>query len=251
MKIFSLILLILTVTGNILSAQKKTELTDSEIFGLAKQNIEKYRKTDFSVQLKGVSKQDLKNIEIDVQQVSHEFLFGCIIFDLINTGETPNNEKAFKSAFQKLFNFAVFPFYWSGYESEPGITRQDKIMEVVQWCKQNGITTKGHPLVWTHEAGTPRWLSEYSTQESKKLLEQRVENIVTGFKNEIEIWDVINEVIHTVNWDEAMAENKNGIDKRYSGMNLMSATPGFIDSCFQWAHHANPDAQLLSTNTTL
>ncbi len=226
-------------------AQEKAPGKDSEILKRAKQNIEKHRKTDFSIQLKGLDRNDLKNIEIDVQQTSHDFLFGCIIFDLVNHGRGPENEEAFKSAFQKLFNFAVFPFYWAGYEVEQGETNKEKIMEVARWCNQNGITTKGHPLVWTHEAGTPRWLNDYSTAETKVLLQKRVEDIVSGCKKEIEIWDVINEVIHTVNWDVAMKENRSGADNRYTGKDLMSDKIDFIDSCFRWAQNANPDAHLI------
>lgn len=218
---------------------------NSDILKEAKSNIEKYRKADFSVQLKGVEKNDLKNIQVDVEQTSHEFLFGCIIFDLVNHGKAPQDKELFKERFKQLFNFAVFPFYWAGYEPRQGQTNHDEIEQVVQWCLENRITCKGHPLAWTHTAGTPRWLSEYSAAESKELLKQRIEKIVGGFKNQIEIWDVLNEAIHTVNWNVAMKENQLGNDNRYVGQNYMSDTPGFIDSCFQWAHDANPDATLI------
>jgi len=80
--------------------------------------------------------------------------------------------------------------------------------------------------------------------KSKELLKERVEKIVSEFKGEIEIWDVINEVIHTVNWDVAMEENKAGKDNRYTGKDLIMEKVDFIDSCFQWAHDANPNAHL-------
>lgn len=226
-------------------AQNATKIEVNEIYNQARQNIEKYRKTDFSIELSGLNKKELKDIEIEVEQTSHDFLFGCIIFDLVSRNEIPENEAVFKERFKNLFNFAVFPFYWAGYEPVQGKTNQMKIMEVAKWCNENGITTKGHPLVWTHEAGTPKWLAKYSVAESKELLKKRVENIVSEFKGEIEIWDVINEVIHTVNWDVAIKENAAGKDNRYTGRNLMMDKTDFIDSCFQWAHKANPDAHLI------
>ncbi|HKJ78867.1 MAG TPA: endo-1,4-beta-xylanase [Prolixibacteraceae bacterium] len=227
--------------ATISQAQNKNE----EIFKTARENIEKHRKTEFLIQVEGIEKNELKNFEIDVEQTSHEFLFGCIIFDLIRDGETPLNEELFKNQFKKLFNFAVFPFYWAGYEPKPGLTKRDKIKEVVQWCLQNNITCKGHPLAWTHTAGTPKWLTEYSVEESKKLLEERIKKIVDDFDDEIEIWDVFNEVIHTVNWETAMAENAEGTDNRYVGRDFMSERTDFIDSCFRWAHEANPEAHLI------
>ena len=239
-------LLLVVFSGQAYALQiSGTKLKDEKILQKAKSNIEKYRKDNFSIQLKGIEKSGLKNIEVDVEQTSHEFLFGCIIFDLVNHGNSPANEELFKERFKQLFNFAVFPFYWAGYEPRPGQTKHDEIEKVVQWCLDNDITCKGHPLAWTHTAGTPRWLSEYSAEDSKELLKQRIEEIVSGFNNQIEIWDVLNEAINTVNWNVAIAENRSGNDNRYSGTNLMSETTDFIDSCFQWAHKANPDAQLI------
>ena len=181
--ILSIILLFISIAN----AQNLAKKSDTEIYNQAKQNIEKYRKADFSIQLDGLKKNDLKTIQIEVKQTSHDFLFGCIIFDLVSKNETPENEAKFKQRFSNLFNFAVFPFYWAAYESEPGKTKQQEIMKVAKWCNENGITTKGHPLVWTHEAGTPRWLSNYSVPESKELLKKRVEKIVSEFKGEIDI----------------------------------------------------------------
>lgn len=229
----------------IVIAQNVQNTDEKVIYKQAKQNIEEHRKADFTVQLDGIKKNDLKNIVVEVEQTSHEFLFGCTLFDLVTPKETPENMEEFKRLYKNIFNFAVFPFYWAGYENEPGKTKQKEIMEAVKWCHENGIATKGHPLVWTHEAGTPKWLANYSSKESKNLLKKRVEKIVSEFKGEIEIWDVINEVIHTVNWDVAIAENAAGKDKRYTGHDLMMEKIDFIDSCFQWAHNANKDAHLI------
>ncbi|NQU88617.1 MAG: endo-1,4-beta-xylanase [Mariniphaga sp.] len=240
-----LIILTIAVLNNCTSNSSSEKENKSEIIKEAKVNIEKYRKTDFSIQINGLENSELNSLEVEVEQLTHDFLFGCIIFDLVSPNRQLDDEEKFKAQFKNLFNFAVFPFYWSGYEPEQGNTNQMKIAEVANWCLENGITCKGHPLVWTHTAGTPGWLSEYSTEESKKLLQKRVENIVFEFENQIEIWDVINEVIHTVNWDKAMAENNNGTDNRYTGSDLMAEKVAFIDSCFQWAHQANSDAELI------
>ncbi len=224
-----------------LIAENSVSNNEKDIFKKAYSNIEKYRKDDFSVVLKG----NLKNVEVEVQQTSHEFLFGCIIFDLVNHGSAPEDEELFKERFKQLFNFAVFPFYWAGFEPKEGETKEEIIKEVVAWCAENGITTKGHPLAWTHTAGTPSWLAEYSVEETKQLQLNRIEQIVSSFKNQIDIWDVLNEAIHTVNWDAAMKENNIDQDYRYIGQNFMSDKPGFIDSCFQWAYKANPNADFI------
>ncbi len=218
---------------------------DEKVIQKARSNIEKYRKTDFTLQLKGIDNKEFRDIKIDIEQTSHSFLFGCIIFDLVRPYESVPDETLFKKRFRQLFNFAVFPFYWAGYEPQQGRTNHRKIAEVAQWCLTNGITCKGHPLAWTHTAGTPEWLTEYPVDESKMLLKERIEKIVSAFDDQIEIWDVLNEAIHTVNWEIAMAENAKGYDNRYVGRDFMSERIGFIDSCFRWAYEANREAELI------
>lgn len=236
--LFTLLILIYLpelIAGNSVSNKEKA------ILKKAQSNIEKFRKADFSVVLEG----DLNDVNVEVEQISHEFLFGCIIFDLVNHGRAPQDEELFKERFKQIFNFAVFPFYWAGYEPKEGETKEEIIQEVVAWCTENGITSKGHPLAWTHTAGTPGWLKNYSVEETKRLQFERIGQIVSSFKNQIDIWDVLNEAIHTVNWEVAMKENNSGQDNRYVGQNFMSDKPGFIDSCFQRAYKANPNADFI------
>lgn len=147
MKHFIFITSFLFIFTSVLNAQNAPNINEPEIYNQARQNIEKYRKTDFSVQLSSLNKKDLKDIEIEVEQTSHDFLFGCIIFDLVSKGEIPYNENEFKEKFKNLFNFAILPFYWAGYEPIQGKTNQQKIMKVAKWCSENGITTKGHPAL--------------------------------------------------------------------------------------------------------
>ena len=77
---------------------------------------------------------------------------------------------------------------------------REAMLPVIGWCKLNGITTKGHPLVWATQSGIPRWLSEYNVNETEELLKTRVLNITSGFRDKIELWDVVNEPIHVRTW---------------------------------------------------
>ena len=78
------------------------------------------------------------------------------------------------------------------------------MLEVIDWCKANGITTKGHPLVWATKSGTPEWLSEYTEKETEELLKTRVLNITAGFRDKIELFDVVNEPVNVRTWKHKM-----------------------------------------------
>lgn len=202
----------------------------------AEKNIEQYRRADAVIQFKTAEGQPIKNAPVEVTQVGHDFLFGCIIFDLVWTRD-PYRPELYKRRFKDLFNFAVFPFYWGRYEPQQGITMQPKTLEVVKWCQANGITTKGHPLVWTNPSGVPKWLKEYPVERTEQLLLDRVKREVSGFAGRIDIWDVVNEPVNVRTWDHVGVADyiKEPIDK----------IADYVEKAFKAAHQANPKAHLI------
>lgn len=209
---------------------------ESAILAKAAQNIEKYRKGDVAIIFKKESGEAVRDAELEITQTGHEFLFGCIIFDLIRNGETYRPE-LYKERFRKLFNFAVFPFYWAGYEPVQGMPGWEKLLPVLEWCKANGIATKGHPLVWTAPSGKPDWLVSYPLEVTEDLLRARVINTVGGFKDWINIWDVFNEAVNTRTWES----DSDGVWREEP---LEKVAP-LVEKAFKWAYSANPQATLI------
>lgn len=122
---------------------KKNKL-EKEYLAKARQNIETIRKGDASVLLVDSKGKPLKNMQLEVNQVSLDFLFGNIVFEIAGFApEEPYKVDKFKERFKSLFNFAVLPFYWKGYEKQAGQPSWEKNQETLDWCLANGITTKG------------------------------------------------------------------------------------------------------------
>jgi endo-1,4-beta-xylanase len=216
--------------------------TEARLMKQADENIEKYRKGDAVIQFKTSDGKPIRDAKVEIHQKTHDFLFGCIIFDLIH-GENNYREELFKERFKELFNLAVFPFYWPGYESRQGFTRWEDMLKVIDWCRANGITTKGHPLVWATQSGIPQWLSEYTEKESEELLKTRVLNITAGFRDKIELFDVVNEPIHVRTWKHKIMN--------FSDLNDWDVTDSipqiadYVEQALKWAHQGNPKATLL------
>jgi len=216
--------------------------TEARMMKQAGENIEKFRKGDVSILFKTRDGKTVKNAEVEISQKGHDFMFGCIIFDLIR-GENTYREDIFKERFKKLFNLAVFPFYWPGYEPSQGFTQWEYMGKTIDWCKANGITTKGHPLVWATESGTPGWLTRYSTEETEELLKTRVMNITAGFRDKIELFDVVNEPIHVKTWRHKMQTFNNKDD--WGVADTLSLIADYVEQSLKWAHLGNPEATLL------
>ncbi len=216
--------------------------TEADLMKKADENIEKYRKGDAGIRFKTKDGKPVANARVEIRQETHDFLFGCIIFDLIGN-ENTYKEELFKERFKKIFNLAVFPFYWPGYEPVQGFTGWEKMPGVIDWCKLNGITTKGHPLVWATKSGTPEWLSRYGVNETEELLKTRVLNITAGFRDKIGLWDVVNEPVNVKTWKHKILNFNEEND--WGVTDTLSLVADYVEKALKWAHEGNPDATLL------
>ncbi len=135
---------------------------------------------------------------VRVDQVSHQFLFGCGAFDAVELMRARDEKQ--RSFLQermdkwlKLFNYGTLPFYWGRYEPVEGQTVYPETMAAARWLRERGAQVKGHPLCW-HTACAP-WLMQYSNEEILRRQLERIHRDVSAFKGVIGLWDVINEVV--------------------------------------------------------
>lgn len=221
----------------------KTKI-EQEYLAKARQNIEQYRKGDASISFIDAKGKPVKNVKVEINQVTQDFLFGNIVWELTGMvdGGEPYKLDVFKERFKALFNFAILPFYWSYYESLPGRPEWQRNEPAIKWCLENGITLKGHPLSWTSPSGTPDWLLRLPPDIATDLLKARIYENVVGYKGRINIWDVVNEAANMVSWETALRDTANEDDPRYYlGETTIDDQAGWVEKAFKWANHANPE----------
>jgi GH35 family endo-1,4-beta-xylanase len=203
---------------------------DGGVLDGAAERIARIRQGGLSVLVTDPDGTPLPGRSLRVRQLRSSFLFGCNIFAL-----KPEDESAgqceYQDRFTALLNFATLPFYWGGYEREPGRRDEARLRAMAQWCADRGIRTKGHPLVW-HEV-YPAWADE-GPKPARELLEERVREIAAGFAGLVDTWDVINESTVSHRFD-------NGVGRwaKEVGMTAIAA------ECMRWARDAAPQATLL------
>jgi len=174
--------------------QSDAEMSPSYVLEQADARIEKCRKGDAVLRLLGPDGKPLaagaKSVKIE--QTRHKFLFGCNIFKL-GRCRTAEGNAAYEERFASLLNYATLPFYWWNYEFEQGKPDDARTAEIVRWCKAHDVTTKGHPLAWNWVE--PKWLPD-SPEAAMQAQFEHIRRCAEKFKNDIDIWDVVNEATH-------------------------------------------------------
>lgn len=188
-----------------------TELAKQMLAGMTAKNSELEFKIKMNTEMhrKGFGRIHLLNpdgtpyggkADIRLNLKKHEYKFGANLFML---DEFPEEEKnaLFRKRFADMFNLGVVPFYWADMEPVHGTFRFDKNSPkiyrrpaadlCVEFCEENGITPKGHPLCWTQ--GLPDWLPS-DRRQFLRLNEKRLAKIAERYADRIFIFDAINEV---------------------------------------------------------
>lgn len=180
------------------------------------------------------------NRPVQIDQTSHEFLFGCGAFDAVALMKIPDGQrKAFlRQRMEKwlaLFNYGTLPFYWGRYEPEEGKTAYPETMAAAKWLRAQGVQVKGHPLCW-HTACAP-WLMQYSNEEIMRRQIERIHRDVNAYKGVIGLWDVINEVVIMPVFDK--------YDNAITRICKEKGRIRLVKEVFAAARESDPDAVLL------
>lgn len=203
---------------------------DAELLAQAKDRIAKHRQGDGVVVVRGSDGKPANNVAVKIEQLQHEFRFGCNFF-MFGRIRDAQREEEYRRRFAALLNYATLGFYWPYYEPERGKPIYDYTDKVVDWCREHRITCKGHPLVWDY--ADPKWLPQ-DFAEIRSLSNARVRDIVARYKGRIDLWDVVNEPTHLGRFKTRTGE----------WATSMGAVP-YVAEHLKIARAANPQATLL------
>ena len=124
---------------------------------------------------------------------------------------------------------------WERVHPEP--TRYDfaPVDQYVAFGEKYGMFIVGHTLVWHSQ--TPRWVFEnaqgqpLTRDELLERLKDHITTVVGRYKGRVKGWDVVNEAL-----------NEDGSLRQSPWYRIIG--PDYLEKAFQFAHEADPDAQL-------
>lgn len=203
----------------------------ADLISSAPERIREYRTANITLQLSDDTGRAVSHAGVEVQLTCHEFKFGCNAFLVGRIADEPL-QRGYEERFTALCNYATLPFYWGSYEPSEDATREQELRRMAEWCRCRRVTPKGHPLVW-HET-FPVWGHRFPDAEILARLERRVRQIVSRFKDEVSLWDVVNEATVSHTFDNAVG--------RWIARDGAATC---VEQALRWARAANPSATLL------
>ena len=211
-------------------------LAEEQILGDAQARIEKYRTAEAPLRILGPNGKPVDTgASVKIEQTRHRFLFGCNIFKLGRCG-SPELDQAYADCFADLLNFGTLPFYWWGYEREQGKPDYARTEEILAWCREHNVTPKGHPLAWNWVE--PGWLPD-DPAKAMNLQIERIGGCVERFREDIRIWDVVNEAT-----DYGRDGPRQKAPKLTQAIDEMSVA-SYLRRAFTAARRADPGATLI------
>lgn len=174
---------------------------------------EQHRKGDAVIHVVDAAGKPVPHATVEVRQRTHEFLFGCNLF-VLGQLATPELNRKYEAAFTNLFNFATIPFYWGDLEPEEGKPRYAEGSpqkwrrpppdRLVKWCREHGITPKGHALMYVRNLFMPEWTARNDGERLRRQGATHMAELAARYGRDILIWDAVNEEIprlrYPTNW---------------------------------------------------
>ena len=166
--------------------------------------------------------------KVAIEQLSHEFWFGCAISNGI-TGDrmSAEDKRQYKEKFLENFNSAVTEnaVKWIDMERVKGEVNYATVDGILKWTEENNIPLRGHNIFWGIPNRVQPWLKEMDDNELSKALRNRAETLAAHYKGRFAEYDLNNEMVHGNYYEDRLG-------------------PEITKQMAVWVHNGDPDAKL-------
>lgn len=164
---------------------------------------------------------------------SKDFLIGGALNGNQIYGNSPSETVIITRHFNTITSENILK--WGGVHPEPERYNFDPVDKYVELGQKNKMFIVGHTLVWHNQ--TPKWVfqnADGSTIDRDALLKRMKDHIFTvvgRYKGRINGWDVVNEAV-----------GDDGTLRKSKWLQIIGED--YLAKAFQYAHEADPDAEL-------
>jgi endo-1,4-beta-xylanase len=138
---------------------------------------------------------------VHVEQLKHEFWFGCAISSNVfseNSRMSETDIKMYKQKFLENFNSAVTEnaVKWGSMERKRGKIDYYTADHILDWTEENKLPCRGHNLYWGIDQFVQQWVKELDEKELREAVKKRGIETARHYKGRFVEYDLNNEMIH-------------------------------------------------------
>lgn len=161
------------------------------------------RKHKVKFQLNYANKTSLDAAIVSIKQTDSNIPFGCGMNQKILSSTD------YQNWFVSRFKFTTFTnaMKWYSTEEKQGQENYTIADAMVKFSKQNGISIRGHNILWDDPKYQPEWVKTLSPKELRKAAEKRIKSVVSRYSGQLIAWDVVNENLHFRFFEDKLGEN--------------------------------------------
>jgi GH35 family endo-1,4-beta-xylanase len=162
----------------------------------ADRRIERLRKGDLVVEVRGRDGTPVKNVRVEYRLARHAFLFGTAIAyaPFADAGESGRHYRQFiVDHFSALV--CENEMKWYANEVERGREDYTAADALLAFAEQNGLAMRGHCLFWDAQQWIQPWLDALDQNALRAAMERRLAASVSRYAGRLVSWDVNNEML--------------------------------------------------------
>ncbi len=171
---------------------------------------------------------------------ANDFLFGGALNDDVVNGKDPQAAAIARRHFSTVT--AENTMKWVHIHPEPNRYDFSASDRFVEFGEKNDMFVVGHTLIWHSQ--TPKWVFEDEegnpvTREALlAYMKDHISTVVGYYKSRVKGWDVVNEIL-----------DDNGQLRKTKWLEIIGED--YIAKAFEYAHEADPDAELYYNDFSL
>lgn len=163
----------------------------------AEARIEAHRKQDLQITVLDADGSPLPGAEVKIEQQTHAFRFSTAIAPSAMKLATPEDRDGaeYRRRLKVLFNSASLENDLKWLEWEKAAADRAPVKAVLEWCRENNLSLRGHTLFWTVWKFLPKDFFDLHQQPEayRARLFSHVDEILEQTNPYVDEWDVVNE----------------------------------------------------------
>jgi endo-1,4-beta-xylanase len=196
----------------------------------AAERIERIRKADIVVVARDAQGNPLADAAVHVKMKKHAFGFGTAVNATLLTSNNPQ-QPTYAQHILQMFNYAVLEneMKWPMWEAN-----RNPALQAVAWLRSNGITVRGHNLIWPGRSNLPAGVvamlnPPVNAEALRTRIHDHFTDILNATRGTLVDWDVLNEPVTNRDVMNALGDAE-------------------MAAWFQWAREIDPNVKLYTND---